>query len=56
MMLKEVEGLWHKEFCGASIVEVFSWSGIELPGGERQYQQPVQRKTAITPSKSMPNT
>lgn len=28
MMLKEVEGLRHKEFGS----EAFSWSGIELPG------------------------
>ena len=32
MMLKEVEGFWHKQFSGAAKVEAFSRSGIELPG------------------------
>ena len=32
MMLKEVEGLWHKQFSGASEVEALARSGVELLG------------------------
>ena len=32
MMLKEAEGLWHKQFSGASEVEALARSSVKLPG------------------------